>query len=1040
MLNRVISFALQQRLFVAATAAFLLVYGTLAVIHMPVDVFPDLNRPTVTVMTEAPGLAPEEVEALVTLPLESLLNGSTGVQRVRSVSGIGLSIIFVEFGWGTSIYTDRQIVAEKLQMAQSQLPSGVAPVMGPISSIMGEIMLLAVHSKTGETGPMELRTLADWVIRRRLMSVPGVSQVINIGGQVKQYQVLVNPTLLRGFGVTLDQVVEAAEESNKNTAGGFLESAGQEYVVRNVGRVTRLDDLANGIVAYRNDVPIRIRDVARVTYGARIKRGDSSLNAAPAVILSLQKQPGANTVTLTRTVEKVLEELKPSLPKDVAIEPVFKQSNFIEAAVRNVEEALRDGGILVAIVLFLFLLSFRTTFITLTAIPLSFITAALLMKSFGISINTMTLGGLAVAIGELVDDAVVDVENVFRRLKENRHAEKPKPAIQVVFAASSEIRNSIVYATIIIALVFMPLFFLGGVEGRLFMPLGFAYIVSLMASLLVSLTVTPALCLYLLPKARLGKEEKDSPLVQWLKERYRRLLTAVLEHPRKVLVATAIFFLAALSLFALMGREFLPPFNEGSLTINILAEPGTALSESNRLGAIGEKLLLTIPEIRIVGRRTGRAELDEHAEGVHYSEIEAELSPSKRSRDEILGEIRDRLSVIPGVVLNIGQPISHRLDHLLSGIRAQIAVKLFGTDLADLRKKATEIEALMGSIPGVADLSIEKQVLVPQVKIEVKREEAGRYGLEPGHINEVLELALNGKSVSQVLEGQRTFDIFVRYDEPYRKNLEEIKETAVDLPSGDKIPIRMVADVKAVKSPNQVSHDNTQRRIVIQCNVQGKDLGSVVSEIQRKIKDHVTLPEGYFVTYEGQFQAQQQASRQILLFSLVSIFGIFLILYSHFRLARIALQVMANLPMAVIGGVIAIFLSGGTMSIASLLGFITVFGIVSRNGIMMVSHFLHLMRHEGEEFTLTMITRGAMERLVPILMTALTAALGLIPLAFARGAPGKEILQPLAVVILGGLISSTFLNLLVTPAIFWLFGKPAWQLIQQEEQEIQAKA
>ena len=602
MLNKVISFALKQRLFVVATAAFLLVYGTLAVVHMPVDVFPDLNRPTVTVMTEAQGLAPEEVEALVSLPLESLLNGATGVQRVRSVSGIGLSIIFVEFAWGTNIYTDRQIVAEKLQMAQSQLPSGVSPVMGPISSIMGEIILLAVHSQTGETNPMELRTLADWVIRRRLMSVPGVSQVINIGGQVKQYQVLVNPALLRGFGVTLSQVDEAAQQANKNTSGGFLESSSQEYVIRNLGRVTRLEDLANGVVAYRNGIPIRIMDVSRVVYGAKIKRGDASSNASPPLFISIQKQPGANTVTLTRTIEKVLDELNPSLPKDFRIDPVFKQSNFIEAAVRNVEEALRDGGILVAIVLFLFLLSFRTTFITLTAIPLSFITATLLMKSFGISINTMTLGGLAVAIGELVDDAIVDVENVFRRLKENRHSEKPKPVIQVVFNASSEIRSSIVYATIIIALVFMPLFFLGGVEGRLFMPLGFAYIVSLLASLLVSLTVTPALCYYLLPRAGRKGHEQDSPVVGWLKERYQKILEPALHHPRKILMVTAILFVISVSLFTLMGREFLPPFNEGSLTINVLAEPGTSLSESNHLGTIAEKLLLTIPEIKIIGR------------------------------------------------------------------------------------------------------------------------------------------------------------------------------------------------------------------------------------------------------------------------------------------------------------------------------------------------------------------------------------------------------------------------------------------------------
>lgn len=1040
MLNRIIQWALNNRLFVAAGALLLFVYGVFVVLHLPVDVLPDLNRPTVTVLTEAPGLSPEEVEALVTLPIESLLNGATNVQRVRSFSGIGLSIVFVEFDWGSNIYIDRQLVSEKLQLAAEKIPKGITPVMGPISSIMGEIMLVGLSAT--ETTPMEVRTYADWVIRPRLLAIPGVAQVINIGGGVKQYQVSVNPATLDTYKISLREVMEAAEKANINTTGGFLDKASQEYLIRNIGRLTTTDELESSVITYRKGNPIFLKQVAKVGFGPRVKRGDGSVNGSPAVIMSIQKQPGANTVELTKRIDKALEEIQRSLPPDVkAHKEIFRQANFIEAAIRNVEEALRDGAVIVAFVLFLFLLNFRTTFITLTAIPLSFIITFLFMKVTHMSINTMTLGGLAIAIGELVDDAIVDLENVFRRLKENVLKEKSENPLVVIFHASSEIRNSIVYATLTIMLVFLPFFFLSGVEGRLFQPIGVAYLVSLVASLLVSLTVTPVLCSYLLPNAPfmrkgvLTEEKKDSPFVQWLKKQDLRLLHWTLKHPWKVLTGALTLFLIAISLFPFMGKEFLPPFNEGTATINVLAIPGTSLVESNRLGAMAEKRLLEIPEITSTARRTGRAELDEHAEGVHYTEIEVVFKKSKRSKEKILHDIRDKLSQFPGTVLNIGQPISHRIDHLLSGIRAQIAVKIFGTDLSVLRAKAKEVEEVMRGIKGVVDLQIEKQVLIPQIVIRLKREEIARYGLQVGEVNELLETALNGKVVSEVLEQQRTFDVLVRLDEPWRNNLDAISKVLIDTPTGAKIPLNQVAEVREDFGPNVIARENVQRRIVVQCNTAGRDLGSVIQEMQKKIEKDVHLPEGYFITYGGQFESQQQASRLIFFLSFFTIILVFLLLYSHFKSARVALQVMSNLPVSTIGGVIAVFLTGGTLSIASLVGFVTVFGIASRNGIMMISHYLHLVKEEGENFDEKMIIRGSLERLVPVLMTAGTAALGLIPIAlFGYGQTGKEILFPVATVILGGLISSTLLDMAVTPALFYKFGRPAAEKIIAEKE------
>lgn len=1023
MFDRIILFSLRNRLFVVAGAALLLVYGGSVILGLPVDVFPDLNRPTVTILSEAPGLAPEEVETLVSLPIETMLNGAPGVERVRSTSGIGLSVVTAEFAWGTDIYRDRQLVGERLQLAAERLPQGVTPSMGPVSSIMGEILLLGLESSTGETSPMEMRTLADWVVRQRLLTIPGVSQVIPIGGGVKQYQVRVSPRRLAALGLSLKEVEHAVGASNENTTGGYLEAQSQEYLIRNIGRLRNPEQLLNTVVATRNGVPVLLKEVGSVGVGTLVKRGDGSIDGKPAVILSVQKQPGASTIDLTQSIEAALEELQPSLPKDVRIRTLFKQASFIEAAIRNVEEALRDGAILVMIVLFLFLLNFRTTAITLTAIPLSFMTAAVVFRLFDISINTMTLGGLAIAIGELVDDAIVNVENVFRRLRENRHAAEPRPVLEVVYRASSEVRNSIVYATVLVVLVFLPLFALSGIEGRLFAPLGIAYVVSILASFVVSLTVSPALCLYLLPKARVMAEEKDSFLVRHLKKWDRRLLHATLPRPGLVIGGAIVLVLAAGSLIPLMGREFLPPFNEGTATINVIAAPGTSLSESNRVGTIAEQQLLTVPEVVSTGRRTGRAELDEHAEGVHYSEIDVDFRRSKRSRDEVLNEIRARMAEIPGVFINIGQPISHRLDHLLSGVRAQIAVKLFGNDLDQLRAKAAEIQAAMATVGGVVDLQTEKQVLVPQIRIEGDRVALARYGLNVGELNEELETALNGRIVSQVLEGQRTFDLLVRYDDQSRGSLEAIRGALIDTPSGAKVPLSELATVEDSRGPNVIQHENVQRRIVISANVSGRDLGRVVEEIQEKVAAQVKLPTGYFLSYGGQFESQQSATRLIGILSLFSLAAMFLVLYAHFRSVPIVLQILLNIPLALVGSVVAIFLTGGTFSVASLVGFITLTGIASRNTIMMVSHYLHLMKEEGERFDMNMVVRGSLERLVPVLMTALTAGLALIPLVLSKGDPGKEILYPVATVILGGLISSTLLDMIVTPAVFYRFGR-----------------
>ncbi len=1069
-MNAIIKWALQNRLIVVAIAALLFVWGSYVALNLPVDVFPDLNKPTITVLTEANGLAPEEVETQVSYPIETVMNGVPGVSRVRSVSGVGLSIVYIEFDWGTDIYRNRQLVSEKITEAREQLPQGVSPFLAPISSMMGEFMLVAVSSKTGATDPLELRTLADWTIRPRFLTITGVSQVIPIGGGVKQYQALVSPEKLKQFGITIEEVSTALEKSNVNSTGGFVDAQSQEYLVRNLGRFYSIEELKQTVVAYRNNTAIRLGDVANVEFGARIKRGDAGTNGKPAVIVSVQKQPGASTLDLTEEVDQAVAELQKTLPADVEINPkLFRQASFIDASIGNVTEALRDGAILVTIVLFLFLLNFRTTFITVTAIPLSFIVTFLILYAFGISVNTMTLGGLAVAIGELVDDAIVDVENVFRRLRENRLLENPRPSLEVIYLASLEVRSSIVYATVIVALVFIPLFALTGVEGRLLAPLGLAYITALVASLFVSLTVTPVLASYLLPqmfrrkdakkrrrqsensneddenpsffsritrrfRASSTEEHEDSFVVRFLKKYDEKLLHWTLRHPYKVIVGVALLFIVTMATLPFVGTSFLPEFNEGTLTVNVQAQPGTSLAESNRIGQISEKLLLEVPEVISTGRRTGRAELDEHAEGVHYTEIDVDLKASERTREEILADIREKLAVVPGVTTNVGQPISHRLDHLQSGVRAQIAVKLFGDDLATLRSKAEEIRNTISTVEGATDVSVERQVLIPQIRFNVDRVRAAQYGLQPGEVTNTLETALNGRTVSQAIEGARRYDVVVRFDDASRNSIDALRNVTIDTPQGTQIPISAVATIENLPGPNQILREDTKRRIVIGANVAGRDLGSVVSDIQARVAAQVRLPEGYFLEYGGQFQATQEATRTLSLLSLFSLVAIFFLLIKALGDWRVALQVMINIPLALIGAVIALLLSGGVFSIATMVGFISLVGITSRNGIMMISHYLHLMREEGEDFTEHMIIRGSLERLVPVMMTALTAGLSLLPLAIAADAPGKEILHPLAVVVLGGILTSTLLDQIVTPALFYKFGRPSAERIIAERE------
>ena len=1048
MLNAVIRFALKQRLLTIAVAVFLLGYGSWHALQMEIDVFPDLNRPRVVVMTEAPGLAPEEVETLITFPIETAMNGANGVQAVRSSSGIGISVIYVEFDWGTDIYTDRQIVMERLQLVQDRLPPGIKPTLAPISSIMGQILMLGMWSEGQQTEPVELRTLGDWVVRQRLLTIPGVSQVFTMGGGRKQFQVLVDPDSMLRYGVTLHQVKQAVVESNENATGGYLDEQGpNELLVRALGRIQTVEDLQKVVITMRSGRPVALAQIATVREGPQVKRGDSAafvredkgFSGGPAVVLTINKQPGADTRAITDSILSAVEELQESLPKDIRIVPVYSQKSFIDRAIENVIEALRDGGILVVVILFLFLMNFRTTFITLTAIPLSLVMTSVVFAMFGLSINTMTLGGLAVAIGELVDDAIVDVENIFRRLKENRHAANPKHPLLVVFQASTEIRNSIVFGTMIVILVFVPLFALSGMEGRLFAPLGVAYIVSILSSLLVSLTVTPVLCYWMLGHSRLMEAEHDGFFLRFLKFVGDKVIRFSLTFPRFNLLATC----AAVALAGLfvvnLDRDFLPPFNEGSMQLNVVLPPGTSLATSNGINETVEQRLLEIDDIDSFVRRTGRAELDEHAEGVNMSEYILELDPeSPRSREEQLTEIREAMADIPGIVTAVEQPIAHLISHMLSGVKAQIGIKIYGDDLDVLRRKAGEMEAAIRNVTGVTDLLVEPQVIVPQLRIELDRDKLLLNGLTARDVNEFIETAMNGQIVSEILVGQRQFDLLVRLDENYRENIQALRRLTIDLPDGGKIPLETVAKIYESGGPNTVNRENVRRRIVLQCNVSERGVVDVVEDIQKAVAPVVaSLDEGYFVEYGGQFESQQSATRIIAVLFAVSMLGVFLVLFTMFRSVNLSLQVMAALPMAFIGSVIALVWTGQTLTVAAMVGFISLAGIASRNGILLLNHYLHLVKYEGEGWTKSMIVRAGLERLAPVLMTALTSGIGLVPLVLAAGEPGKEILYPVATVILGGLCSSTLLDFFVHPALFWLFGmKEAERVVNADTSDV----
>jgi len=1048
MLNELIRFSLRQRLLVTAAAVFLSSYGLWQMLRLPIDVFPDLNRPRVVILTEAPGLAPEEVETLVTFPLEAALNGAAGVQTVRSSSSVGLSVIYVEFDWGTDPYLDRQIVNERLSQAADQLPPGIKPQMAPISSIMGQIQIIGMYSRDGTTSPMELRTLADWVVRQRLRAVQGVSQVIVMGGERKQFQVLLNPHELRRYGISLREIEQALSESNQDTAGGYLDSEGvREYVVRSLGRVRSADDIARIIVAQREGRSVRLSQVARIVEGAEIKRGDSAafvrgedgqFEGGPAVVLTVNKQPGADTRRVTDAVNQAIRQLETALPGDVRLVPLYEQKAFIDRAVENAAGALRDGAVLVVIVLILFLMNLRTTIISLTAIPLSLVVTAIVFSTLGFSINTMTLGGLAVAIGELVDDAIVDVENIYRRLRENRRSAQPRPALWVVYQASCEIRNSVVYGTLIVVMVFLPLMVLSGIEGRLFVPLAVAYITSLAASLLVSLTVTPVMSYWLLGRAKSRDRKGDGLLLrgcQWACERAIRLS---LRRPA-VALASAVFAAALAGWGAWrLDRDFLPPFNEGAVQINVLLPPGVSLAASNRTAQAVERQIQTLQDVTAFVRKTGRAELDEHAEGVHVTEIIATIHPrTKKTREQILTEIHQALEQVPGIVISVEQPMAHLISMMLSGVKAQVAVKLFGDDLEVLRREAEGIRAAVADVPGIRDLQVEPQTVVPQLRIEADAHALELFGLRRWDVNSLVETALAGKVISQVLEGQRAFDLLVRLDEPYREDIASLRRMVIDTADGGTVKLEDVARVYEAGGPNIIQREQVRRRIIVQCNVSGRGLVDVVEDMKRRLRPiQAELPTGYFIEFGGQFESRQAATRTISLLFAAALAAMLLLLWNLFRSVNLALQVMIAVPMAFVGGVAALYLSGQTLTVAAMVGFISLCGIAVRNGILLTNHYLHLVRYEGESWTREMVVRAGRERVAPVLMTALTSGIGLAPLVLAAGEPGKEVLYPVAVVIIGGLITGTLAEFLVRPALFqWLGMRAARRVVDRPEQE-----
>lgn len=1025
MLNKIIGFSLQNRILVLVASVLLLIGGTYTAMHTEVDVFPDLNAPTVVIMTEANGMAAEEVEQLVTFPVETAVNGATGVRRVRSSSTNGFSVVWVEFDWDTDIYLARQIVSEKLAVVNESLPANVGkPTLGPQSSILGEMLIVGLTADS--TSMLDLRTIADWTIRPRLLSTGGVAQVAVLGGDIKEYQVQLDPERMRHYGVTLSEVMNITREMNLNANGGVLYEYGNEYIVRGVLSTDKVDQIAKAVVRSNgvSGAPILLEDIADVQIGAKLpKLGTASERGKHAVLLTVTKQPATSTLELTDKLEASLQDLQKNLPADVKVSTdIFRQSRFIESSIGNVQKSLLEGGIFVVIVLFLFLANIRTTVISLVTLPLSLIASILALHYMGFTINTMSLGGMAIAIGSLVDDAIVDVENVYKRLHENRlkPAGEQLPILEVVFNASKEVRMPILNSTLIIIVSFVPLFFLSGMEGRMLVPLGIAFIVALAASTVVALTVTPVLCSYLLGKEKTKKqnnENSDSAVARKMKQWYGSALTFVLGHKKGVLGGTIGLFVVALGCFFTLGRSFLPPFNEGSFTINISSLPGISLEESDKMGHRAEELLLSIPEIQTVARKTGRAELDEHALGVNVSEIEAPFELKDRSRSELVAEVREKLGTIVGANVEIGQPISHRIDAMLSGTKANIAIKLFGDDLNRMFTLGNEIKSAIQGIPGIADLNVEQQIERPQLVISPKREMLAKYGISLPEFSEFVNVCLAGEAVSQVYEKGKSFDLTVRVKDNLRDEMEKIRNLMIDTGDGQKIPLNYVAEIRSAMGPNTISRENVKRKIVISTNVADRDLRSVVNDIQAQVDAQIKLPEGYHIEYGGQFESEQAASRTLALTSFMSIVVIFLLLYHEFRSVKESAIILINLPLALIGGVFALLITTGEVSIPAIIGFISLFGIATRNGMLLISHYNHLQQEEGHGVYDSVI-RGSLDRLNPILMTALSSALALIPLALSGDLPGNEIQSPMAKVILGGLLTSTFLNGFIIPIVY----------------------
>ncbi len=1033
MIDFLIRWSLQNRLFVFIVALLLMFWGGWQTTRMPVDVFPDLTAPSVTVVTEAHGLSPTEVENLITFPIEATLNGAPNVRRVRSNSTIGLSVITVEFAWGVDIREARQVVAEKLQLAQASLPTDIpTPQMAPAASVMGEIMFIALTSPTA-TGA-ELKTTADWVVRRRLLAVSGVAEVLTIGGDEKQYQVTLNPERLATYNISVNQVVEALKRSNHNTAAGFYQESGREYLIQGLGRVQTLEDVAKTVVVRKNGLAVLIGDLGTVEIGVGINRGTGAYDAKSAVIFSIQKQPAVNTLALTQRLDEAFISIQQSLPKDMKIEShIFRQADFIERALDNLLLALRDGVILVVAIVFAFLLSWRATFVTLVALPLSLMVAVLILYGLGATVNTMTLGGLAIALGALVDDAIIVVENIMRRLRQNAliSPSQQSSVVRVVFEATREIQGSIVFATLIIMLVFLPVFLLTGVEGRLLAPLGFAYVIALAASLLVAITLTPVLAVrFLADNAHLSHREPK--LLTQLQTVYTTTLSTIINHWQVISIVSVTMLLIAVIALLNAGRAFLPDFNEGSLTVNVTTLPGTSLEESDRMAKRVEAILLAQPEVIATARRTGSAPADPHAQAIYASEIETSLVMKTRSKEALLQALREDFSSLAGMSVVIGQPISHRIDHMLSGTRANIAIKLFGADFVQLRQLGEQIKTIASTTSGAVDVSLEQQADIPFVMIKLKRDMIAQYGLSVEEVMEAVQTAFAGTEVSKILEGQASFDLVVRFDPKVRRSFENLSSTLMTTPEGAQVPLSALAEIRRDVGPNLISRENVQRKLVVMANVAGRDLSSVVEDIRQQVTQQVKFPTGYYVEFGGQFESANEATRTLLIMSVVVMAGIFLLLYLAFRSSRDALVVMLNLPLALIGGVIGMYLVGGLLSVATLIGFITLFGIATRNGVMLISHIRHLHLEEGVSSPREAVLRGAKERLIPILMTALAAGLALVPLALAAGQPGSEIQAPMAVVILFGLLSSTALNMFVVPALYLRFG----EIGQSQREEI----